>query len=75
MNIFPKWMADKILEHIDRLPTYAEVREKVIIVFHARKPMVCDYVGRTLRIGQQTLSLGWDQYGEAKPLILIQGNQ
>ena len=28
MNILPKWMADKILEHLDRLPTYAEVRER-----------------------------------------------
>ena len=30
MNILPKWMYDKILEHLDRLPTYSEVRGKVI---------------------------------------------
>ena len=30
MNILPAWMYGKILEHLDRLPTYAEVREKVI---------------------------------------------
>ena len=30
MNILPKWMYGKVLEHLDRLPTYAEVREKVI---------------------------------------------
>ena len=30
MNILPKWMYDKILKHLDRLPTYAEVRERVI---------------------------------------------
>ena len=30
MNILPKWMYDKILEHLDRLPTYAEILEKVI---------------------------------------------
>ena len=30
MNIIPKSMAEKILEHLDRLPTYAEVRDKVI---------------------------------------------
>ena len=28
MNIMPKWMYDKIVEHLDhRLPTYVEVRE------------------------------------------------
>ena len=30
MNIMPKWMSDKILEHLDRLPSYGEVREKII---------------------------------------------
>ena len=30
MNIMPKWMSDKILEHLDRLPLYGEVREKII---------------------------------------------
>ncbi len=30
MNILPKWMYEKILEHLDRLPNYSEVREKVI---------------------------------------------
>jgi hypothetical protein len=28
MNIMPKWMYDKIVEHLDRLPTYVEVRER-----------------------------------------------
>ena len=28
MNIMPKWMCDKIVEHLDRLPTYVEVRGK-----------------------------------------------
>ena len=30
MNIMPKWMYDKIVEHLDRLPTYVEVLEMVI---------------------------------------------
>ena len=30
MNIMPKWMYDKIVEHLDRHPTYVEVRGKII---------------------------------------------
>lgn len=30
MNILPKWMQDKVMEHLDRLLTYHEVREKAI---------------------------------------------
>ena len=28
MNIMPKWMYDKIVEHLDRLHTYVQVRER-----------------------------------------------
>ena len=28
MNILPEWMGDKVMEHLDRLLTYNEVREK-----------------------------------------------
>ena len=30
MNILPKWMGDKVMEHLDRLLTYHEVRGKAI---------------------------------------------
>ena len=30
MNILPKWMGDKVMEHLDRLLTYNEVRGKAI---------------------------------------------
>ena len=36
MNIMPKWMYDKIVEHLDRLPTYVQVREKVISLSQAQ---------------------------------------
>ena len=29
MNTMPKWMSDKVMEHLDRLPLYGEVREKI----------------------------------------------
>ena len=29
-NILPSWMYSKIIEHLDRLPTYVDIREKVI---------------------------------------------
>ena len=30
MNVLPSWMQSKIMEHLDRFKTYAEVREKVV---------------------------------------------
>ena len=35
MNVLPSWMQNKILEHLDRLKTYAEVREKVVALCHS----------------------------------------
>ena len=29
-NILPNWMYSKIIEHLDRLPTYVDIREKVV---------------------------------------------
>ena len=30
MNVVPSWMQNRIMEHLDRLKTYGEVREKVV---------------------------------------------
>ena len=30
LNILPKWLQDRILEHLDRLIDYAQVREKIV---------------------------------------------
>ena len=30
MNVLPTWMQNRIMEHLDRLKTYVEVREKVV---------------------------------------------
>ena len=30
MNVLPSWMQGKVMEHLDRLKTYAEVRGKVV---------------------------------------------
>ena len=34
MNVLPSWMQSKVMEHLDRLKTYAEVREKVVSLCH-----------------------------------------
>ena len=30
MNVLPSWMQNRVMEHLDRLKTYGEVREKVV---------------------------------------------
>ena len=46
MNILPKWMSDKVMEHLDRLLTYADVREKAIALSqsHGGGAPDCDQV-------------------------------
>ena len=34
MNVLPSWMQGKVMEHLDRLKSYAEVREKVVSLCH-----------------------------------------
>ena len=34
MNVLPSWMQGKVMEHLDRLKTYAEVRGKVVSLCH-----------------------------------------
>ena len=35
MNVLPSWLYNKILEHLDRLKTYGEVREKIVSLCHS----------------------------------------
>ena len=34
MNVLPSWMQGKFMEHLDRIKSYAEVREKVVSLCH-----------------------------------------
>ena len=57
MNIFPKWMGDKVMEHLDRLLTYQEVREKAIALSQMH--------GSDLPVHQLETPLQWPtEYGE-----------
>ena len=37
-NILPQWMHAKIIEHLDRLPTYVDIREKVVSLSQQTQP-------------------------------------
>ena len=48
LNILPKLMSDKVFEHLDRLKTYAEVREKAIALSQAHVGADCNQVEPTV---------------------------
>jgi len=47
LNILPKWMSDKVFEHLDRLKTYSEVREKALALSQTHGGADCNQVGPT----------------------------